>query len=152
MASFAGKFKSARQDWVTPDELVDPLRLEFPFSLDAAANAENTKAPRFFTKEDDGLAQSWGNNVVWLNPPYGDGAARLSAWVKKAHTESLNGATVVLLIPARTNTNWFHELCLKFGEVRFVQGRPKFGGAEHGLPQPLCFVIFRPPNTQQREG
>ena len=89
-------------------------------------------------------------NVVWLNPPYGETSGKLSDWIKKAVTEADAGATVVMLIPARTNTNWFHDLCLKRGEVRFVRGRPKFGGADHGLPQPLCLVIFRPGGIVQQ--
>lgn len=144
MATFTDKFKSIRQDWETPASVFSPLHVEFRFTLDAAANETNTKAPKFFNAEDDGLTQDWGTNHVWLNPPYGEGSARISSWVAKAHAASLLGATVVMLIPARTNTNWFHDFCLKYGEVRFIRGRPKFGGAAHGLPQPLCIVIFRP--------
>ena len=144
MAGFAKKFESAKQDWTTPDELFVPIGAEFNFTLDAAADSKNARAKSFFTAEDDGLRQDWGQNVVWLNPPYGERAGKLSDWIKKSLSASCNGATVVMLIPARTNTNWFHDICLKYGEVRFVKGRPKFGGADHGLPQPLCFVIFRP--------
>lgn len=146
MGAFQGKFESARQDWETPLDLFEPLNEEFRFTLDAAASEENKKVERFFSKDDDGLTQSWGTHTVWLNPPYGDGAAKMSDWVKKAYQESLTGATTVILIPARTNTNWFHDYCLAHAEVRFIKGRPKFGGATHGLPQPLCLVIFRPPS------
>ncbi len=142
MASFSGKFESMRQDWETPPELFATINAEFHFTLDVAASLGNRKAENFISIEQDAMAISWGHNVCWLNPPYGKGY-RLSAWVKKAYQESLNGATTVMLIPARTNTNWFHDYCLKHGEVRFIRGRPKFGGADHGLPQPLCFVIFR---------
>lgn len=148
MGKFEGKFESAKQDWETPLDFFEPINKEFNFTIDAAASATNTKAPLFFSEEDDGLKQSWGNHIVWLNPPYGIGKSPISAWVKKAYEESLTGATTVMLIPARTNTNWFHDLCLAKGEVRFVRGRPKFGGAEHGLPQPLCLVIFRPVNIE----
>lgn len=144
MARFAKKFESARQDWTTPDELFDPLNAEFGFTLDAAADASNARAADFFCADDDGLVREWGAHTVWLNPPYGARAGRLSDWVKKSAAAAAKGATVVMLIPARTNTNWFHDVCLKYGEVRFIRGRPKFGGAKHGLPQPLCFVIFRP--------
>jgi phage N-6-adenine-methyltransferase len=143
MASFAGKFESVRQDWTTPPELFEEINRQFHFTVDVAASADNTKCRRFFSEQDDAMTQAWGPETCWLNPPYGAGY-RLSAWVEKAYKESLNGSTVVMLIPARTNTNWFHDLCLKYGEVQFVRGRPKFGGADHGLPQPLCFVIFRP--------
>lgn len=151
MASFAGKFASTRQDWETPLEVFAPLNMEFRFTLDAAASAENAKAPRWFTAEEDGIIQDWGIERVWLNPPYGDGAAKISTWVKKAHDASLNGALVVMLIPARTNTEWFHKYCLGCAEVRFVRGRPKFGGAEHGLPQPLCIIVFRPHQCRRPE-
>ena len=147
MGKFAGKFESARQDWETPADFFAPIEAEFHFTLDAAASAQNTKAESFFTEADDGLVQSWGDNVVWLNPPYGEGRKPISAWVSKAYEESLTGATTVMLIPARTNTNWFHDVCLAKGDVRFVRGRPKFVGADHGLPQPLCLVIFKPKST-----
>ena len=144
MAGFAKKFESAKQDWTTPDDLFDPINAEFKFTLDAAADATNKRAEKFFCAADDGLRQDWGTHTVWLNPPYGERAGKLSDWIKKALAASRLGATVVMLIPARTNTNWFHDLCLKYGEVRFIKGRPKFGGADHGLPQPLCLIIFRP--------
>jgi site-specific DNA-methyltransferase (adenine-specific) len=143
MADFATRFCSRRQDWTTPDEIFRPLNAEFGFTLDAAATPENSRAPLFFTEQDDAMKQDWGRHVVWLNPPYGDGGYRLSDWVQKAHEASLADATVVMLIPARTNTVWFHDYCLARAEVRFVRGRPKFGDADHGLPQPLCIVIFR---------
>lgn len=151
MGKFVGKFESARQDWETPQDFFLPIDAEFHFTLDAAASSGNTKAPLFFSEADDGLTQTWGRHTVWLNPPYGIGKKPISAWVAKAHAESLTGATSVVLIPARTNTNWFHDICLAKGEVRFVRGRPKFGDAEHGLPQPLCLIIFRPP-TESIDG
>lgn len=145
MAAFAAKFASARQDWTTPASVFRPLDAEFGFTLDAAASPGNALAARFHTEAEDGMAQDWGRHTVWLNPPYGGrGANKLSEWVRKGCEAARAGATVVLLIPARTNTVWFHDLCLRHGEVRFVRGRPKFGGAEHGLPQPLCVVVFRP--------
>lgn len=145
MAGFAGKFESVRQDWSTPQELFNKMDLEFWFTLDAAASAENTKVPgSFITEEQNALVTSWGKHSVWLNPPYGDTTGKIKDWVKRAYEASCEGATVVMLIPARTNTEWFHDYCLDKGEVRFVRGRPKFGDARHGLPQPLCYVIFRP--------
>ena len=144
MATFKNKFDSAKQDWETPQCLFDPINKEFMFTLDAAASETNAKVPAFFSKEMDGLKQPWDKQIVWLNPPYGDGNSKLVAWVKKASESVSVGATTVMLIPARTNTNWFHDICLARGEVRFIRGRPKFGGATHGLPQPLCLVIFRP--------
>lgn len=143
MAGFAGKFDSTRQDWTTPDDVFDPINAEFGFTLDAAADKDNKRAEKFFCEEDNALEKDWGDNIVWLNPPYGQKNGSLKDWVKKSYEESQKGATVVMLIPARTNTVWFHDYCLDKGEVRFIKGRPKFGGATHGLPQPLCFVIFR---------
>jgi phage N-6-adenine-methyltransferase len=145
MAKFdANRFASRKQDWTTPDGLFEPLQAEFNFTLDAAASPENARAPLFFTANEDGLEQDWGHHTVWLNPPYGDGVGGLAAWVRKSADAAAKGATVVMLIPARTNTVWFHDYCLALAEVRFIKGRPKFGGAIHGLPQPLCLVIFRP--------
>lgn len=143
MSIFNNKFDSNKQDWETPLELFETLNNEFNFTLDAAASIENKKCDKFFDKETNGLIQNWTNETVWLNPPYGDSGYKLSDWIKKAVMEMANGATTVLLIPARTNTNWFHDYCLKYGEVRFIRGRPKFVNAKYGLPQPLCFVIFR---------
>jgi phage N-6-adenine-methyltransferase len=144
MAGFDKKFVSTKQDWTTPDELFESVSSEFDFTLDAAADSINTRCSKFFTVADDGLKQDWGEHCVWLNPPYGESGGKLSDWIKKAAHAAAKGATVVMLIPARTNTSWFHDICLRYGEVRFIRGRPKFGGAKHGLPQPLCFVIFRP--------
>lgn len=150
MADFtSNRFESKKQDWTTPDEVFDPLHQEFGFTLDAAASAENTRAAKFFSVEEDGLKQDWGDNTVWVNPPYGETVGGLATWVKKAAKAAENGATVVMLIPARTNTKWFHDYCLALGEVRFIKGRPKFGGAKHGLPQPLCVVIWRPESKSQ---
>lgn len=145
MAKFKGKFESARQDWATPQDLFDNINKEFNFQLDAAASEENKKCPEYFSLENNAMNNTWGERTVWLNPPYGGAKENsLKSWIKKALAESKKGSTVVMLIPARTNTDWFHDICLKYGEVRFVKGRPKFGGAKHGLPQPLCYVIFRP--------
>jgi len=140
MADFDTRFQSKTVEWPTPSEVFDPLHREFGFTLDVAATPENAKCDRFYTKEQDGLKQQW-DGVVWMNPPYGKDVPK---WLQKAIDEAHRGVTSVCLIPARTNTVWFHELCLKQGEVRFVKGRPKFGDADHGLPLPLAVVIYRP--------
>jgi phage N-6-adenine-methyltransferase len=145
MATFENKFHSERQDWETPDDLFKLYDDEFHFTLDAAASETNKRCSKFFSKENSAMDNIWGAEVVWLNPPYGGTKSNsLQAWIKKSLEQSLLGSTVVMLIPARTNTNWFHDVCLKYGEVRFIKGRPKFKGCIHGLPQPLCVVIFRP--------
>jgi phage N-6-adenine-methyltransferase len=133
MAKFGGKFETVRQDWETPAEIFGPLNAEFGFTCDVAASHENAKCERYFT--EGGLERMW-NGVCWMNPPYRE----VGRWVKKAFEESSH-AIVVCLVPARTNTNWWHDYCMK-GEVRFIRGRPRFGGAKHGLPQPLAVVIF----------
>jgi phage N-6-adenine-methyltransferase len=143
MGSFEHKFDSAKQEWTTPQTLFDRLNQEFHFTIDLAADATNTKCKQYFDAEKNGLLQSW-KGVGWLNPPYGAKEQRLEHWVKKAHsTQQQGNATVVMLIPARTNTRWWHQYCMAAAEVRFICGRPKFGSAEHGLPQPLALVVFR---------
>ena len=144
MAGFTNKFESTRQDWPTPRYLYDPLNEEFRFEWDLAASAENALAPRFYAKEQDGLKQKW-DGVCWLNPPFGQKTAKMVDWIKKAWTDTQTSETltVVMLIPARTNTRWFHQYRMKAAEVRFICGRPKFGDATHGLPQPLVLVVFR---------
>lgn len=139
MANFKTLWTTGRQDWETPFELFDALNAEFNFTTDVCATSENTKCKRWFTPEVDGLKQKW-DGVCWMNPPF----RTMLPWIKKALAESQeNGATVVCLLPARTNTNWWHDYCMR-GEIRFLRGRPKFNGAKHGLPQPLAIVIFRP--------
>ena len=140
MADFDTRFQSKTVEWPTPSEVFDPLHREFGFTLDVAATHDNAKCDQYFTKEIDGLRQEW-SGVVWMNPPYGKDVPK---WLQKAIDASRRGVTSVCLIPARTNTVWFHELCLRQGEVRFVKGRPKFGDANHGLPLPLAVVIYRP--------
>lgn len=142
MSQFKTKFESKRQDWETPDEIFKPLDDEFQFLLDVCATSENKKCPLFFNKERDGLTQDWSifTGACWMNPPFGE----QGKWVRKAYQESRKGAIVVCLLPSRTNTNWWHDYCMK-GEIRFIRGRPKFKGAKHGLPQPLSIVIFKAP-------
>lgn len=144
MAGFTNKFDSIKQDWTTPKLLFDKLNEEFLFETDLAAESGNALCPEFFSKEDDGLTQEW-DGVCWLNPPYGDKQSKMIDWIKKAYnsTQLNKNLTVVMLIPARTNTKWFHQFCMKAAEVRFICGRPKFGDSTHGLPQPLILVIFR---------
>jgi phage N-6-adenine-methyltransferase len=143
MANFQGKFNSTRQDWPTPDKLFDVLDRRYGFNFDLAADKSNTKCVNYFTKEDDALLQIW-KGVCWLNPPYGgSGTNKLKAWVMKAFKAGqIDGCSVTMLIPARTNTNWWHDYCMRAKEILFIRGRPKFGDAKHGLPQPLAIVYF----------
>lgn len=144
MAFFKNKFDSIKQDWNTPKSLFNKLNEEFHFEWDLAADKDNALCNKFYSKDDDGLKHDW-DRVCWLNPPFGDKSSKMVDWIKKAYTDSQNNPnlTVVMLIPARTNTKWFHNYCLKAAEVRFICGRPKFGDNKHGLPQPLVLVIFR---------
>lgn len=134
-------FSSATDLWATPQDFYDNLNDEFGFTLDPCATTENAKCAKFFTEADDGLAQDWSNDIVFMNPPYGRG---IRDWIKKARDESLKGATVVCLIPARTDTTYWHEYVIGGGaEVRFIKGRLKFGGHANSAPFPSAVVIFR---------
>lgn len=123
------------EEWETPPELFASLHAEFGFTLDAAASADNAKCAEWL---DDGLAQIW-TGTVWLNPPYG---RAVGAWIRKAFEEAQRGATVVCLVPARTDAAWWHDYAMK-GEVRFIRGRVKFVGARYNAPFPCAVVIFR---------
>ena len=96
-------FSSAKEDWETPREFFERLDGEFHFDLDVCAFPHNAKCPAYFTKEDDGLARDWGNRACWMNPPYGKD---IKAWMTKALDASRRGATVVCLVPSRTDTAW----------------------------------------------
>src|SRR5688572_2355972 len=141
MSNLAVHFSSATDDWATPQWLFDALHREFAFTLDPCATRENAKCPRFFNRDDDGLLQNWGDEVVFMNPPYG---AMISRWMWKAYDSARKGATVVCLVPARTDTAWWHRYAMR-GEVRLLRGRLKFGNATNSAPFPSAIVIFRPP-------
>lgn len=135
----AALLSSAAADWTTPQDLFDELDAEFHFELDPCATPENAKCAAYFTAEQDGLVQPWAPAVVFMNPPYG---RQIGRWVEKAEAESRAGATVVALVPARTDTRWWHE-CIADHEVRFLRGRLRFGSASSGAPFPSAVVIFR---------
>jgi phage N-6-adenine-methyltransferase len=130
-------YSSRTDDWSTPDELFSELDSIFHFELDACASPSNAKCPRFFTKDDDALKHRW-RGTVWMNPPYG---REISAFMEKAFEESLLGATVVCLVPSRTDTQWWHRYA-KRGQIIFLKGRLKFGGSETSAPFPSAIVIF----------
>ena len=134
-------FQSATSEWATPQWLYEALHAEFGFTLDPCATATNAKCAQYFTRAEDGLRQNWGRETVFMNPPYG---RQLSAWMQKAFTASLRGALVVCLIPARTDTDWWHRYAMR-GEIRFLKGRLRFGQATSSAPFPSAVVIFRPP-------
>lgn len=131
-------FSSATDLWATPQDFFDKLNAEFGFEVDVCATPENAKCARYFTKLDDGLAQEW-RGVCWMNPPYG---REISAWMRKANDAVRGGAVVVCLVPARTDTRWWHEYAIKH-EIRFIRGRLKFGSAKSNAPFPSAVVVMR---------
>jgi phage N-6-adenine-methyltransferase len=133
------QFSSRTGIWETPQHIFDALNGEFGFTLDVCALPSNTKCDRYFTPDVDGLAQDWPG-VCWMNPPYGKSIGK---WVAKAYQASLNGSTVVCLLPARTDTAWWHEYAMR-GEIRFLRGRLRFVGAASSAPFPSAIVVFRP--------
>jgi len=140
MTGFLGAaFSSAKHDWATPLDFWRSLDAEFGFTLDAAASEINAKCSRFFTEADDGLNQDW-RGIVWCNPPYG---RTIGKWVEKAYWSAQNGATVVMLIPSRTDTGWWNDWAMKATEIRYVRGRLRFGGAQAGAPFPSAVLVFR---------
>jgi len=136
------RFSSLSIERETPQWLFDKLNKEFSFTLDPCATQKNAKCEKFHTSEEDGLKQDWSQDIVYVNPPYGREVPR---WIEKGIQESKKGATVVFLIPSRTNTHWFHELVIEQAhELRFIRGRPKFGDMKYGLPFPLVIVVYYP--------
>lgn len=130
-----GMFSSKTDLWSTPQALFDSLNAQYNFQTDVCATDENAKCKHYFTKEQDGLKQEW-KGVCWMNPPYG---RTIKQWVQKAYESN---ATVVCLLPARTDTFWFHEYCVH-GEITFIRGRLKFGGSKNSAPFPSMIVVFK---------
>lgn len=139
-----GMSSSLRVDWATPIRIFEVLNAEFSFTLDACADESNHKCRIYFSLSQNSLEMPWSGRAgsVWLNPPYG---RQIGRWIEKAWLESELGATVVLLIPARTDTSWWHDYCMR-GEVRFLRGRLNFDDKQRGhsrCPFPSAIVIFR---------
>lgn len=133
-------FSSKTIYWSTPQWLFDALDKEFGFSLDVCATPENAKCEQYFTEDDNALLKDWGDNVCWMNPPYG---SAIADFMCAAHRAANNGATVVCLVPARTDTAWWHKHAMKH-EIRFLRGRLKFGDSEDSAPFPSAVVVMRP--------
>ena len=130
-------FSSATDLWATPQDLFDKLHAQYDFELDVCATPENAKCRRFFTVADDGLAQIWSGRC-WMNPPYG---RMIGAWMAKAFRSASAGSLVVCLVPARTDTAWWHDYAMK-GRIEFLRGRLKFGGHKNSAPFPSAIVVF----------
>ena len=128
-------FSSKSDLWETPQEFFDNLNAIYHFETDVCALPENAKCKRFFSPEMDGLKQEWTGRC-WCNPPYG---RQISKWIKKgAESEAL----IVMLLPARTDTKWFHDYCLPYGRITFLRGRLRFGGSKNPAPFPSMVVVF----------
>lgn len=119
-------FSSASDHWSTPKETYDALNKEFKFNDDPCPIGGNS-----------GLDRDWGSHT-YVNPPYSE----IQRWVRKSYEESQKGKTVVMLIPSRTDTRWWHDYCMKAKEIRFIKGRLKFGGSKNSAPFPSAVVIF----------
>lgn len=137
----AALFSSKKDDWTTPPELFAELDREFHFTTDAAANSRNHLCPEYWTPETNALAQNWGGKTVFCNPPYSTKVQ--DAFVRKAFEESHKpGTTIVMLLPARTDTARFHDYILGHADIRFLRGRLHFGGASNGAPFPSMLAIY----------
>lgn len=134
-------FSSQTVEWPTPQWLFDAYHAEFGFTLDPCSTHENAKCPKHYTRSENGLLKSWQGEVVWMNPPYG---SEIAAWMRKAHDAAMNdGATVVCLVPARTDTGWWHEVAMKH-EIRLLRGRLTFEGGKYSAPFPSAIIVMRP--------
>lgn len=128
--------------WATQQKFFDKVNAHFgPFDLDVCALPDTTKCARYFTPEIDGLAQEW-TGTVWMNPPYG--CDNLDKWLKKAQNAATRGATVVCLVPTRTNPPWWHEWVMKAHEIHFIVKKLSFDGPKDGVPfTGHALVVFR---------
>lgn len=132
-------FSQQTDVWGTPQWLFDALHKEFGFTLDPCSDGTNAKCERFFSIYDSGLHKDWGTETVFMNPPY----SQCEYWMRKAYGAAQEGATVVCLVPARTDTEWWHRYAMK-GEIRLLKGRLKFGEATNSAPFPSAVIVFRP--------
>jgi site-specific DNA-methyltransferase (adenine-specific) len=158
MGKFDTKFDSAKQNWETPQQIFNFFDNIYHFQTDLAADELNHKCPHYFTEKDNVLSLDWVGNC-WLNPPYGNKAYKLKDWIIKCYNESqTDDCIVAILIPARTNTSWWHNYCMKANTIYFLNGRPKFiertqgypQPCKHGLPQPLAVIIFKKSNESTK--
>lgn len=129
-------FSSLTDHWSTPSSIYYELNKEFDFTDD----------PCPLYGVEDGLIRMWGK-VTFVNPPYSE----ISKWMKKACEEFNCGQTVVMLVPSRTDTKWWHNYAMKATEIRFIKGRLKFGNAKNSAPFPSCVLIFRNDNNDGKK-
>lgn len=150
-------FSRKSDEWGTPQELFDSYNKEFEFDCDVASTKENAKCNWFYTEQDNSLEQVWGHRN-WCNPPY----SKVKEFAAKASEEQKKRKLTVMLIPARTDTRFFHDYCYekKDVEIRFIKGRIKFvhpdgallrgskmNGSNNAAPFPSMLVIFHPKDS-----
>ena len=136
-----GRWHNRGSDWATPQDLFNSLNAEFNFTLDSCASKWNAKCKKYYTEKENGLIKDWDKEIVFMNPPYGKD---LAIWMNKAYRSAYNGATVVCLVPAATDTAWWHTYAMK-GEIRYLRGRPRFQTKEGTWQQtfsPSVIVIL----------
>ncbi len=138
MKSMSAMMSSASDMWETPQELYDEIDEQYHFDIDVCAVPLNAKCEHYYTPEQDGLSQQW-EGCCWMNPPYG---RQIGKWMRKAYESAQQGATVVCLVPARTDTAWWHDYAMK-GDITFLRGRLKFGKSKVGAPFPSAIVVFK---------
>lgn len=129
---------SKSDEWTTPIELFDELHNRFIFDLDAAASDENHLCDRYYTKETDGLRQSWEWRRCFVNPPY----SQIARWAEKFQEESSRARLIVALIPARTDTRWWHKYIVEADKIVFLRGRLKFSNSKNSAPFPSALAIW----------
>lgn len=132
-------FTSNSDEWATPKGLFDEVNKRYRFILDAAATKENSLCNIFYTKEANSLEQAWYNST-WCNPPY----SQCKEFVKKASEEHKKGIQVVMLLPARTDTKWFHDYLYNKPGIRleFIKGRLKFSESKNSAQFPSLLVYM----------
>lgn len=135
----AALLSSKDMAWTTPRELFDWLNIRFDFTLDPCCVPETALCAKFYTPEDDGLSQSWRGERVFMNPPYG---REVGQWVAKAYNEARKGALVVGLVPARTDTAWWHNYVIGKASILYLSGHLKFGDAKQSAPFPSAILVW----------
>lgn len=134
-------YSSESSEWETPTDFFEELNAKYKFTLDPCCTKKSAKCKKFYTKKENGLIQSWRGERVFMNPPYGQ---EISQWVKKAWTEfyTHDRVFIVALLPARTDTKWFHDYIYRIAQIEFIKGRLKFGDSKNSAPFPSMLVSW----------
>jgi site-specific DNA-methyltransferase (adenine-specific) len=141
-----GLMSSNTPEWATPQWLFDILDGVYRFTLDPCSTHKNAKCQRHYTREEDGLSLSWAGENVFMNPPYGK---EIAGWVRKCFQESVSGGgRKVALLPARTDTRWFHDYVYGRAEIYFIKGRLKFGDGKGSAPFPSMIAVWGGSNDE----